>query len=179
MTEFAYDWSDESRIQDLWPELINHDHRDEMIVKDVIESIEEGRFPIILTERREHLKILEERLKGEVEHLTVLQGGLRPKTRKEIMDALKETSVNGSKAILATGSYIGEGFDEPRLDTLFITMPISFKGKLVQYAGRLHREYQGKKDVCIYDYVDCHVSVLAGMYRKRLKAYKAMGYEES
>ena len=178
MTEFAYDWSDESRIQDLWPELINHSHRNEMIVKDVIESIGEGRFPIILTERREHLRILEERLKDKIEHLTVLHGGLRPKTRKEIMDTLRDTPVNGGKAILATGSYIGEGFDEPRLDTLFITMPVSFKGKLVQYAGRLHREYQGKKDVCIYDYVDCHVSVLTGMYRKRLKAYKAMGYEE-
>jgi len=78
---------------------------------------------------------------------------------------------------LATGSYIGEGFNEPRLDTLFITMPISFKGKVVQYAGRLHRSYRGKEEIRIYDYVDKDVPMFLGMYRKRTKTYKTIGYE--
>ena len=78
---------------------------------------------------------------------------------------------------MATGAYLGEGFDDPRLDTLFLTMPISFKGRIVQYAGRLHRQHQGKSDIHIYDYVDENVSVLAKMYQKRLKTYKMMGYE--
>ena len=79
--------------------------------------------------------------------------------------------------ILATGSYIGEGFDAPRLDTLFLTMPSSFKGKIVQYAGRLHRYHKDKQDIRIYDYVDGKVSVLARMYQRRLKTYKMLGYE--
>ena len=92
------------------------------------------------------------------------------------MNRISDAPIGSKKAILATGSYIGEGFDDPRLDTLFITMPISFKGKVVQYAGRLHRDYPGKKDVQIYDYVDKEVSVLWNMHQKRLKTYKNIGY---
>ncbi|MFH1093090.1 MAG: helicase, partial [Candidatus Omnitrophota bacterium] len=97
------------------------------------------------------------------------------KERRKIFDKLSSSDV--SKAILATGAYIGEGFDDPRLDTLFIAMPIAFKGKVIQYAGRLHRKHHAKTDIRIYDYVDRKVSVLAAMYKKRLKAYKTMGYE--
>ena len=93
------------------------------------------------------------------------------------MEKLRGCSKDSKKIILATGSYIGEGFDEIQLDTLFVTMPISFKGKVVQYAGRLHRECQGKQDIQVYDYADVKVPLLLKMYLKRLKAYKSMGYK--
>jgi len=175
ISEFTYEWSEESNIYDLWPKLIHDERRNQMIVDDVVKAVQDGRFPIILTERRVHLNILAEMLKDKIEHLLVLFGGVKPKRRKEILKGLSHVS-NKKKAILATGTYIGEGFDNPQLDTLFITMPISFKGRVVQYAGRLHRYYQGKKDVRIYDYVDGNISVLARMHQKRLKTYKTMGY---
>jgi superfamily II DNA or RNA helicase len=149
--------------------------RNETIVDDIKEAINEGRFPLILTERREHLAILEDMLKPYIKNLAVLYGGIGIKERRRIFDNLNSSDT--SKAILATGAYIGEGFDDPRLDTLFIAMPIAFRGKVIQYAGRLHREHYTKTDIRIYDYVDQKVSVLAAMYKKRLKAYKAMGYE--
>ena len=93
-----------------------------------------------------------------------------------MIERLTQLPSNQTRAILATGTYIGEGFDKPQLDTLFITMPISFKGRVVQYAGRLHRKYKGKIDIKIYDYVDVDVPVLWRMYERRLKTYKSMGY---
>ena len=176
MTEFAYDWSDESNIYDLWPKLINDEKRNNLIVDDIIKVVGEGRFPIILTERREHLEILTQMLKDEIEYLIVLYGGLKPRRRREMLKELSNSPLGRKKAILATGAYIGEGFDEPQLDTLFITMPISFKGRVVQYAGRLHRKYKTKVDVKIYDYVDADVPVLRRMYQRRLNTYKAIGY---
>lgn len=175
-TEFAYEWSDDSNIYDLWPKLISDERRNNLIANDIIKAVQEGRFPIILTERREHLEILTQMLKDEIEHLIILYGGLKPKRRREMLKELSVYPSDKKKAILATGTYIGEGFNEPRLDTLFITMPISFKGKVVQYAGRLHRKHKNKTDVKIYDYVDADVPVLWRMYQKRLKTYKAMGY---
>jgi len=176
ITTFKFDYNEGSNIYDLWPGLISNIQRNEMIVKDIIASVENGRFPIILTERKEHIQILEEMLSNHIRHLAVVHGGVRVKKRKEVLEALRNCSEDVPKALLATGSYIGEGFDEPRLDTLFIAMPVSFKGKMVQYAGRLNRQHYGKNNVCIYDYVDDKVSVLERMYQKRLKSYKAMGY---
>ena len=109
--------------------------------------------------------------------MDILYGGIKTKKRKEMLKELSQCSDDKRKAILATGTYIGEGFDKPMLDTLFITMPISFKGRIVQYAGRLHRKYKDKSDVRIYDYVDREVPVLLRMYEKRLKAYRFMGYK--
>ena len=176
-TKFVCEWSGESNIYDLWPKLINDRKRNELIVNDIVKVAGEGRFPIVLTERREHLKLLKGMLQEKIEYLAVLYGGLRAKERKEILKGLRNCPDGKKKAILATGSYIGEGFNEPRLDTLFITMPISFKGKVVQYAGRLHRSYRGKEEIRIYDYVDKEIPVLLGMYRKRTKTYKTLGYE--
>ncbi len=147
------------------------------IDKKEVGQIGGGRFPLILTERREHLNALAQLLEGKVENLFQLHGGIRQKGRKEIFERIRECSDSVSKTILATGSYIGEGFDDPRLDTLFLTMPSSFKGKIIQYAGRLHRYHKDKSDVRIYDYVDANVSVLATMYQGRLKTYKMLGYE--
>lgn len=176
ITNFSYAWSDESNIYDVWPQLINDKKRNEMIVKDILDAVAEGRFPIVLTERREHIEILEELLQGSIEYLAVLHGGLRTKRRKEVLSGLNECGNDTRKMLLATGAYIGEGFDDPRLDTLFITMPVSFKGKMVQYAGRLHRSEKDKNEVRIYDYVDHNISVLLRMFEKRLKTYKMMGY---
>lgn len=175
ITSFDCGWTDKSNIYELWPKLVADIGRNEMIVNDIKRAVAEGRFPLILTERKEHLAILEAMLKPYIKNLGVLYGGIGIKERKNIFDKLN--SADTSKAILATGAYIGEGFDDPRLDTLFITMPIAFKGKVIQYAGRLHRKYHAKTEIRIYDYVDQKVSVLAAMYKKRLKAYKAMGYE--
>ena len=177
ITKFNCQWSDESNIYELWPQLVNDMQRNKMIVEDVKKAVEEGRVPIVLTERIEHLKILEDMLHGTADKLFILHGKHGVKKRKEVMKELKDCPAGLRKVILATGTYIGEGFDEPRLDTLFIAMPVSFKGRVIQYAGRLHRQYKDKKDVCIYDYVDENVSVLARMYQKRLKTYKVMGYD--
>lgn len=176
ITSFDCEWNERSNIYELWPKLVVEVKRNEMIVSDVKKAIAEGRFPLILTERKEHLAILEEMLKPHIENLCVLFGGIGIKERRKIFDKLNSSDYT-PKALLATGAYIGEGFDDPRLDTLFIAMPIAFKGKVIQYAGRLHRKHHMKIDIRIYDYVDRKVSVLAAMYKKRLKAYKTMGYE--
>ncbi|MDO9572462.1 MAG: DEAD/DEAH box helicase family protein [Candidatus Omnitrophota bacterium] len=176
ITSFDCEWTDRSNIYDLWPKLLADIGRNEMIVADVKRTVAEGRFPLILTERKEHLAILEKMLKPHIENLGVLYGGIGIKERRRVFDKLNSSS-DAPKAILATGAYLGEGFDDPRLNTLFVAMPIAFKGKVIQYAGRLHRKHHTKTDIRIYDYVDQKVSVLAAMYKKRLKAYKTMGYE--
>ncbi|MEI7482900.1 MAG: DEAD/DEAH box helicase family protein [Elusimicrobiota bacterium] len=175
-TDFAAEWNDDSKIQELWPKLTADCGRNRQILKDVEEVLSAGRFPLILTERREHLVALEVLLKDKTDFLAVLYGGLKQKRRHEIFEELKHFPDNCRKAILATGSYVGEGFDEPRLDTLFLTMPASFKGKIVQYTGRLHRRHTNKTEVQVYDYLDSKVSVLANMHKKRLKTYKMLGY---
>jgi superfamily II DNA or RNA helicase len=115
-------------------------------------------------------------LKGKADYISVLQGGMGKKKAKEVFDKLKEFPENCRKVILATGSYIGEGFDQPRLDTLFLTMPSSFKGKIVQYTGRLHRYHKDKHNIRIYDYVDSNVSMLDRMFQRRVKTYKMLDY---
>ena len=176
-TDFEHAWNDDTQIQDVSSRMIEDMERNHQIVRDVIEALDEGRFPLILTERREHLDILAGLLEGKVDNLFQLHGGIRQKGRKEIFERIRECPDDVRRTILATGSYIGEGFDEPRLDTLFLTMPSSFKGKIVQYAGRLHRYHKDKQDIRIYDYVDKRVSVLERMFHRRLKTYKMLGYE--
>ncbi|MDP3041265.1 MAG: DEAD/DEAH box helicase family protein [Candidatus Omnitrophota bacterium] len=176
ITAFDCEWNERSNIYELWPKLVADVKRNEMIVSDVKKMVAEGRFPLILTERKAHLAILEEMLSPHIENLGVLYGGIGIKERRKIFDKLNSLG-DAPKALLATGAYIGEGFDDPRLDTLFIAMPIAFKGKVIQYAGRLHRKYHTKTNIRIYDYVDEKVSVAVAMFKKRLKAYKTMGYE--
>ena len=177
VTDFEHAWNDDIQIQDVSSRMIEDMERNQLIVQDVVESLSERRFPLILTERREHLEILAKLLEGKVEVLFQLHGGIKQKARREAFEKIKDSPEDCRKVILATGSYIGEGFDAPRLDTLFLTMPSSFKGKIVQYAGRLHRYHKDKQDIRIYDYVDGKVSVLARMYQRRLKTYKMLGYE--
>lgn len=178
-SSFSYSWSDEDKIHTLWPALIADEERNRMIFDDIMNALEERRSPIVLTERKEHLEILRQKLENFVKHIIVLHGGMRSKVRKEMIAKLTEIPDTEERLLLATGQYIGEGFDDPRLDTLFLAMPFSFKGKMIQYAGRLHRSYQGKSEVRIYDYVDINIPILVKMHKKRLKAYKALGYEET
>src|SRR6202011_5556071 len=143
---------------------------------DVIQSLEERRSPILLTERRDHLEYFAARLEKFARHLVVLQGGMSAKERCEVKERLAAIPDNEERLVLATGRYIGEGFDDARLDTLFLAMPVSWKGTLIQYSGRLHRHHAAKTAVRIYDYVDREVPMLLRMFEKRIATYRPMGY---
>lgn len=167
---------DDPTIHDIYSALLSDEKRNQLIFEDVLSVLEEGRSPIILTERKDHLEILAQMLSRFTKNLIVLKGGMRTKKRREVMERLASIPKNEERILLATGRYIGEGFDDARLDTLFLAMPVSWKGTLIQYAGRLHRLYAGKKEVRIYDYVDQNVPMLMRMYEKRLRGYRAMEY---
>jgi superfamily II DNA or RNA helicase len=159
----------------IYAALARDQDRNELIFDDVLKSLEARRSPIVLTERKDHLDYLQERFAPFVKNLVVLRGGMSAKDRAEARTALN-ASDDQERLMLATGRYIGEGFDDARLDTLFLTMPIAWKGTLAQYVGRLHRQHEGKKDVLVVDYVDATVPVLARMAAKRRAGYRALGY---
>jgi superfamily II DNA or RNA helicase len=164
-------------IQEVYSYLENDNDRNQMIVEDVVAVIQANRFPVLLTERRDHLETLAELLNKRVAHVFVMKGGMGKKQRQELKDRIADLPADQSRVILATGRYLGEGFNDERLDTLFLALPISWRGTLTQYAGRLHRLNAAKKEVIIYDYVDFEVPVLARMLGKRRAGYKALGYE--
>jgi superfamily II DNA or RNA helicase len=166
----------EVTIQDIYAALVDDTSRNKMIANDIVRAIESGRCPLLLTGRTEHLQYFATKLAGAAKHVFVLKGGMGKKQRRSTADALASVPENESRVILATGSYIGEGFDDSRLDTLFLAMPISWKGTLQQYVGRLHRLHDNKRFVQVYDYVDNLVPMLARMYDRRLKGYSAIGY---
>ena len=168
--------SDDFSIQDVYAALVSDQARDELIAQDLIRAVEQGRSPLLLTGRTEHISHFEAKLSSRVRNVFVLKGGMGRKQRKAIGEALAAVPESEQRVILATGSYIGEGFDDARLDTLFLAMPISWKGTLQQYAGRLHRLHDNKRVVQVYDYVDENVRMLARMYARRLKGYADMGY---
>ena len=165
-----------SGIQELYRALANDDDRNRLIVDDIIAALEEGRSPIVLTERKDHLDYLAEMLRGFVRHLVILKGGTTAKERRQNLDQLTSIPDTAERLVLATGRYVGEGFDDARLDTLFLAMPVSWKGTLVQYTGRLHRRHPRKTQVRVYDYVDCEIPMFLRMFEKRLSAYRAIGY---
>jgi len=167
----------EITIQDVYAALVANDSRNDMILGDVVHAVQAGRSPLLLTGRTEHLEVFRKRLCGIVKHVFVLKGGLGRKQRKALAEQLAAVAEDEPRVILATGSYIGEGFDDARLDTLFLAMPISWKGTLQQYVGRLHRLHDHKRVVEVYDYIDGHVRMLARMYERRLKGYSDMGYK--
>lgn len=164
-------------LNNIMAELCLSKARNKLIVDDVIKAVDCGRTPIILTERTEHAKILTDAIERQGVKVFMLVGKESVKLKREKISALAATSKTEKFVIVAIGRYVGEGFDFARLDTLFLAMPISWKGKLAQYAGRLHRDYAGKSEVIIYDYVDLNVSMLENMYHKRLAGYKDIGYE--
>jgi superfamily II DNA or RNA helicase len=173
------EFSEDNRpsIQEIYKALSNDKFRNVKIVEDVLEVIKAGRYPVILTERRDHLRLLAEQLQPHIHNVIVLKGGMGRKQRRLIQDQLADVPDGEPRVILSTGRYLGEGFDDARLDTLFLTLPISWRGTLAQYAGRLHREHDQKKEVIIYDYLDENVPLLSRMYEKRRRGYKALGYE--
>ncbi len=150
--------------------------RNDLIFDDLLIALEAGRSPLLLTERTEHLDLLAGRLRNFAKNMIILKGGMGKKQRTAINDQLKAIPDREERLILATGRYIGEGFDDARLDTLFLVMPISWRGTLQQYVGRLHRLHDNKRVVQVYDYVDKKVPMLMRMYNKRLIGYKALGY---
>ena len=157
-------------------QLAEDEYRNLFIVKDVIEVLKEGRSPIILTSRTSHVSILAELLKPHCPNVITLIGSESTKDKRQKMEHLQSIPSSEQLVIVATGKYVGEGFDYARLDMLFLVSPVAWKGIVAQYAGRLHREYEGKQDVQIYDYIDIRVPVCESMYRKRLNGYASIGY---
>jgi superfamily II DNA or RNA helicase len=160
------------RISDVYRWLTDDKSRAQKIVDDVVDRVAEGKNPLVLTERREHADLINQLLVDKKIQTVVMRGAMRAKERKAANERLAKTQV-----VVATGKYVGEGFDMPRLDTLFLALPIAWKGSLAQYAGRIHRESDGKSCVTIYDYVDSSLPMLERMFLKRVKGYKAMGYQ--
>lgn len=167
-----------ARIQELYGLMAKDTVRNDLIFDDVLLALEAGRSPVVLTERKDHLLYLADRLSKFAKNVIVFHGGMKAKAQKEAERALKEVPDSEERVLLATGRYLGEGFDDARLDTLFLTMPISWRGLLSQYAGRLHRLYPTKRDVMIYDYVDAREPMLLSMSMKRRSGYRTLGYTE-
>ncbi len=143
---------------------MENDDRTQLIVSNVIDSVRDNRHPLVLTERREHAETINSRLKEKGVDSIILKGAMKAAERKRVDEHL-----NSVQVVVATGKYVGEGFDLPRLDTLFLAMPIAWKGSLAQYAGRIHRESDGKTLVIIHDYVDSGLPMLQRMFNKREK----------
>ena len=161
----------------LCDELSNDDARNRLIADDALAAVEEGRSPVVLTERRSHLETLRQLLVGKVEHLVVLRGGMGRREAAAVRTRLAQIPDGERRILLATGAYLGEGFDDARLDTLLLAMPISWKGRVTQYVGRLHRLREGKKEVRVLDYLDVHVALFNRMFDRRCRGYEALGYE--
>ena len=157
--------------------VIECDSRNEQIIADVENCIQNGRTPLVLTKYKEHAELLYQRLQGKADHIYLLQGGGSRKAKDEMRLRMRMVPDEESVVLVAIDKYIGEGFNYPRLDTMMLTMPAAAEGNIEQFAGRLHRDYKTKTEVIIYDYVDSHIRVLEKMYHKRLRTYKKIGYE--
>ena len=177
-TGYSYnEIKDKIQISDILNDMCNNPFRNAVIVEDIKQCIKEGRIPIVLTERVEHLKVLQDCLKDLQIPVVIYKGNMGKKNTKEIKDMLNKADEDKTgRIILATSSTIGEGFDDSRLDTLFLTMPVSWKGRIIQYVGRLHREHEDKNKVVVYDYLD-NMKILEKMYQRRQKGYKIAGYQ--
>jgi superfamily II DNA or RNA helicase len=175
-TSFKISGKESPGIQALYAALAVDSRRNQLILNDVVGALEERRSPILLTERKDHLEYFSAQLAKLAKHVVVLQGGMSAATRRETMQQFVCIPDSEERIVIATGRYIGEGFDDARLDTLFLALPISWKGTLTQYAGRLHRLHPAKREVRIVDYVDRDVPVLWRMFQKRLRGYRSLGY---
>ena len=169
--------SNDKHISELYRLIADSELRNMQIVADAVDCVKKGRTPVVMTKYREHAEILNGLLQGAADHVFLLQGGKSLKARAELREKMAEVDRDESMIMVATGQYIGEGFNYPRLDTMLLAMPISFEGNVEQYAGRLNRDYEGKKDVIIFDYIDQHIPVLERMYHRRLRTYKKIGFE--
>ena len=163
-------------IQRIYAALAADGARNDLILDDVLAALEAGRSPMVLTERRDHAEYLAGRLEGFVRNAVLLRGGLGVRRRREIAERLEAIPDGEERVLIATGRYAGEGFDDARLDTLFLAMPVSWKGTLAQYAGRLHRLHPAKREVVVHDYVDGAVPALRRMSERRIRGYRSLGY---
>jgi len=168
--------SPDASIQDIYAQLVADEIRTNLVISDVLRAVQSGRSPLVLTERTDHLERMAQKLEGQVPHVVVLRGGMGVKQRRVVSETLESIGDGEPRVLLATGRYIGEGFDDARLDTLFLTLPVSWRGTIQQYAGRLHRLHASKQMVQIFDYVDANVPMLLRMHQKRLKGYRDIGY---
>jgi superfamily II DNA or RNA helicase len=150
--------------------------RNDLIFDDILSALEAGRSPVVITERKDHLDMLANRLSKFAKNVVILRGGMGARDSRAATEALRTISDDEERVLVATGRYLGEGFDDARLDTLFLTMPISWRGTLAQYAGRLHRLHASKREVVIYDYVDENEPMLAKMATRREVGYRNLGY---
>jgi superfamily II DNA or RNA helicase len=166
-----------SSIQEIYGLLTRDVARNDMIFDDILSALDAGRSPVVLTERKDHLQAIAERLTKFAKNVIVLRGGMGAKQRHQVTEALLSLPDGEERVIVATGRYLGEGFDDARLDTLFLTMPISWRGTLAQYAGRLHRLHAAKREVVIYDYVDAAEPLLVKMASRREAGYRSLGYD--
>ena len=160
----------------IYNDMVHNVFRNNLIVEDIKNVVAEGKIPIVLSERKEHLNIIKEMLEDLDVPIIFYKAAMGKKETENIIK-IKETADEKGipRIILATSKLLGEGFDDARLDTLFLTMPVSWKGRITQYVGRLHREYDNKTKVEVYDYLD-NMEMLEKMYEKRLKGYKSEGY---
>lgn len=169
--------TDKMHPNDAYDIIHDNELRDEQIINDVKDCVLQGRSPVVLSKYKDHSEKLYNRLKEYADHVFLMTGNNSKKEHKKILEQLHQVRKNETLILVATGSLIGEGFDYPRLDTLFMAMPVSFRSVVEQYAGRLNRDYDGKDKVIVYDYVDSHIPMFDNMYAKRLRAYKQIGYE--
>ena len=162
--------------QRLCDAVMKSEWRNGLIVSEIAAAVKAGRSPIVLTERKEQIELLASALRPFVQHVITLQGGMGRKILNATMEQLKSIPESESRVVIATGRFVGEGFDDSRLDTLFLTMPVSWRGTIAQYVGRLHRLHDSKKFVQVYDYADLDVPMLSRMFDKRCVGYEAVGY---
>ncbi|NJL24807.1 MAG: hypothetical protein HC902_06330 [Calothrix sp. SM1_5_4] len=159
--------------------LVQNESRNNLIATKVAEALEQNRFPLLVSDRKDHLELLEQLVKKmspDVE-IVVLEGTLTNKQRRGSLARIAELRLTKKRVMLmATASLIGEGFDLPELDSLIFATPLSFEGRLVQYAGRIHRESEDKKSAQIIDFVDSYSAMFLKMYRGRISTYRKMGY---
>jgi superfamily II DNA or RNA helicase len=170
---------DSAHIQSVFAALVDDDRRTAQICADVHAAIGQGRTCLVLTQRTDHIDAIVAGLDTLGDHALVLKGGLGKKARAAVSDAIASRSPDDGIVLVATGSYLGEGFDWPELDTLFLAFPLAFKGRVVQYVGRLLRIHDTKHHVELHDYVDARVPVLDRMHTKRLPAYSTLGFDTS
>lgn len=167
-------------IHEIWEQLILDKSRNNLLARDILLSLKNDRFPLLITDRKEHLAILSKLVRSRIKDKFpgfILMGELKKKERQAIFEKINSCVEKKEPFyILSTGSFIGEGIDIPILDTLILGMPISFKGRMKQYVGRIHRPFEGKKDVMIYDYLDPNTSLTISMFKKRISSYKNMNY---
>lgn len=178
-TKFRLPWNgpdEKPAIQELYAKLAQDPARNDLIFEDILSALEGGRSPVVITERKDHLDLLAERLSKFAKNVIIFRGGMSARQLQAATESLAAIPAGQERVLMATGRYLGEGFDDARLDTLFLTMPISWRGILAQYVGRLHRLYATKRDVVIYDYVDGNEPMLAKMAVKREAGYRSLGY---